>query len=366
MPARMTPVAVAPQERGLEPLDQLLDLRTHERVDVTLLVGVLGMAPVEQRVVTAERMAAPPHRGGQLGGDVALRAELHRRTGRERRVPPAEPVVVLGHVHQVAHTRVVEQLCVVVGVEALERQLRDEVVEGSPAGSARDATRLLRAAGTWGARPCRAWSRGTPSTSLRTRVRVRTPGPWRCWRARTCRNGTRRTSRGRYRGLHARQSALPSPPYVEARRPGRHHEPKGPSRLLRARFLRVRGGAEGPRGEVDPQRPCEPPGRLRPHRRRRGLAVRHARVALRVLPRASSIRSGPGNCCCTTRRSSSSSRALEDRGTTLVPLRVYFKDGRAKVELATARGKARYDKRQAIAKRDAERETQRALKGDRE
>jgi SsrA-binding protein len=59
-------------------------------------------------------------------------------------------------------------------------------------------------------------------------------------------------------------------------------------------------------------------------------------------------------------------RALEDRGTTLVPLRVYFKDGRAKVELATARGKARYDKRQAIAKRDALRETQRALKGDRE
>jgi len=59
-------------------------------------------------------------------------------------------------------------------------------------------------------------------------------------------------------------------------------------------------------------------------------------------------------------------RALEDRGTTLVPLRVYFKDGRAKVELATARGKARYDKRQAIAKRDAERETQRALKGDRD
>jgi len=55
-----------------------------------------------------------------------------------------------------------------------------------------------------------------------------------------------------------------------------------------------------------------------------------------------------------------------ERGMTLVPLRVYFKDGRAKVEIATARGKARYDKRQAIAKRDALRETQRALKGDRE
>ena len=59
-------------------------------------------------------------------------------------------------------------------------------------------------------------------------------------------------------------------------------------------------------------------------------------------------------------------RATEEKGITLVPLSVYFKDGRAKVELAIARGKARYDKRQAIAKRDALRETQRALKGDRE
>ena len=56
-------------------------------------------------------------------------------------------------------------------------------------------------------------------------------------------------------------------------------------------------------------------------------------------------------------------RATEEKGITLVPLRVYFKDGRAKVEIATARGKARYDKRQALAARDAKRETERALKG---
>jgi SsrA-binding protein len=56
-------------------------------------------------------------------------------------------------------------------------------------------------------------------------------------------------------------------------------------------------------------------------------------------------------------------RATAEKGVTLVPLRVYFKDGRAKVELAIARGKARYDKRQAIAERDARRETERALKG---
>jgi SsrA-binding protein len=59
-------------------------------------------------------------------------------------------------------------------------------------------------------------------------------------------------------------------------------------------------------------------------------------------------------------------RATEERGVTLVPLSVYFKDGRAKVELAIARGKARYDKRQAIAERDANRDVQRVMKGERE
>jgi SsrA-binding protein len=59
-------------------------------------------------------------------------------------------------------------------------------------------------------------------------------------------------------------------------------------------------------------------------------------------------------------------RGTEEKGNTLVPLRVYFKDGRAKVELALARGKRAYDKRQALAKRDADREAERALKGVRE
>lgn len=44
---------------------------------------------------------------------------------------------------------------------------------------------------------------------------------------------------------------------------------------------------------------------------------------------------------------------------TLVPLAVYFKDGRAKLELALARGRKRYDKRQAIAQRDSDRESER-------
>jgi SsrA-binding protein len=47
---------------------------------------------------------------------------------------------------------------------------------------------------------------------------------------------------------------------------------------------------------------------------------------------------------------------------TLVPLSVYFKDGRAKVDLALARGRRRYDKRRAIAERDAAMEARRELR----
>ncbi len=48
-------------------------------------------------------------------------------------------------------------------------------------------------------------------------------------------------------------------------------------------------------------------------------------------------------------------------GLTLVPLSLYFKDGRAKVEVALARGRKTYDKRQALAERDASREVSRVL-----
>ena len=53
---------------------------------------------------------------------------------------------------------------------------------------------------------------------------------------------------------------------------------------------------------------------------------------------------------------------VQERGYTLVPLRMYLKGGRAKVELGLARGKRKYDKRQAIAKRDAQRDVDRAMK----
>ena len=50
----------------------------------------------------------------------------------------------------------------------------------------------------------------------------------------------------------------------------------------------------------------------------------------------------------------------KESGQTLVPLSMYFKDGKAKVEIALARGKRAYDKRQTLAARDAEREIARA------
>lgn len=53
---------------------------------------------------------------------------------------------------------------------------------------------------------------------------------------------------------------------------------------------------------------------------------------------------------------------LQERGLTLVPLRMYFKKGRAKVELALARGKRQYDRREDITRRDTERDAQRELK----
>ena len=52
---------------------------------------------------------------------------------------------------------------------------------------------------------------------------------------------------------------------------------------------------------------------------------------------------------------------ITEKGYTLVPLRLYIKDGRAKVELGLARGRRKYDKRREIAKRDAEREMARAF-----
>ena len=56
---------------------------------------------------------------------------------------------------------------------------------------------------------------------------------------------------------------------------------------------------------------------------------------------------------------------VREKGQTIVPTRLYFKDGRVKVELALARGKERADKRRDLVERDARRQMERALKSRR-
>jgi len=56
---------------------------------------------------------------------------------------------------------------------------------------------------------------------------------------------------------------------------------------------------------------------------------------------------------------------VREKGLTIVPTRLYFKEGRVKVEVAVGRGKDRGDKRQTIADRDAKRQMERALKSHR-
>jgi SsrA-binding protein len=52
---------------------------------------------------------------------------------------------------------------------------------------------------------------------------------------------------------------------------------------------------------------------------------------------------------------------MAEKGLTVVPTRIYFRDGKAKVELALARGKDRFDKRQSIKERDMKRDLDRAM-----
>ncbi len=54
--------------------------------------------------------------------------------------------------------------------------------------------------------------------------------------------------------------------------------------------------------------------------------------------------------------------SVRQKGMTIIPTRVYLKSGRAKVEIALARGKKSYDKREAIAKRDRERDSAREMR----
>lgn len=56
-------------------------------------------------------------------------------------------------------------------------------------------------------------------------------------------------------------------------------------------------------------------------------------------------------------------RRSQEKGFTIIPLALYFKNGKAKAEIALGRGKAKYDKRHKIAADEARRDTDRAMKG---
>ena len=73
-------------------------------------------------------------------------------------------------------------------------------------------------------------------------------------------------------------------------------------------------------------------------------------------------RAGPVRCSMHRKEIDKLAAATAERGLTLVPLSLYFKDGKAKVELGLARGKRNYDKRHDLARRDAAREVDRALR----
>lgn len=55
-------------------------------------------------------------------------------------------------------------------------------------------------------------------------------------------------------------------------------------------------------------------------------------------------------------------RSIKEKGNTLIPLRLYFSKGKVKVELAVAKGKRSYDKREAIMKKDMQRDAERKIK----
>ena len=118
----------------------------------------------------------------------------------------------------------------------------------------------------------------------------------------------------------------------------------------------LRGGhrAPGHRGEVAARGAGLAGRRVRRDRRRRGLAARRAHPA--STPRApgpTTRRAASASCCCNRAEIDKIERRVNERGLTIVPLSLYFKDGRAKVEIALAKGKKTWDKRHALAERQA-------------
>ena len=126
--------------------------------------------------------------------------------------------------------------------------------------------------------------------------------------------------------------------------------------------LRGRRGAGGHRGE-EPARRARPrwPTRSPPSTTARSGCATCTSRSITTAAGPTTRRGATANCCCTAAQIDTLVGKIRDGNLTLVPLSLYFSDGKVKVELALARGKQAHDKRQDMAKRDAEREVTREL-----
>ena len=188
----------------------------------------------------------------------------------------------------------------------------------------------------------------------------------------TCASGSSRSSR-RCRTRARAGRARSAPPATRsgdnggmARESGTKVDRGEPPRAARLPPVdRVEAGLQltGHGGQVAARGPGDAAARVRATSAARGSgsSARTSRSTRRERSRTTSP-TATASSSCTGARSTSSSGKVAERGFTLVPTRLYFKDGRAKVEIALARGKETRDKRRDLADRDAKRQMERALK----
>ena len=156
-------------------------------------------------------------------------------------------------------------------------------------------------------------------------------------------------------GYHRQEDRPPTGPATRAI--ADRVQPQGAARLRDHGHLRGRDLADRHRGEVAACRAGLAGRRVR-HRRpttRCGCAACTS-PSTRRAPGPTTRRGGPASCCCTAPRSTSSLQRCGRAASRWFRCRCTSRDGRVKVELALARGKKEYDKRQTLAKRDADRE----------
>ena len=163
--------------------------------------------------------------------------------------------------------------------------------------------------------------------------------------------------------VHERGRYLHCPDGQTDRNQADRREPPRAVRLRAARALRGRHRARRHRGEVAARRPRHARARLRRRARQRGLARRRrdrrVRAGQHREPRPDPR---PEAAPEARARSPTSSARCARRARRSCPTRLYFKDGRVKIEVALARGKEKGDKRRTIVDRDAKRQIDRALK----